>query len=121
MVKKETEVGKNISSFAELAEDRFKEYKEYYMEYNEVSRELAEKLLRKADEIILQHDDEILELFGKLEWFTRINLRYVSENDLPMHLSNVIQMREEYGKERHFWKISELNPEGKKRAFKEMS
>ena len=121
MVKKEIEVGKNISSFAELAEDRFKEYKEYYMEYNEASRELSEKLLRKADEIILQPGEEILELFGKLEWLTRINLRYDSENDLPMHLSNVIQMREEYEKERHFWKISELNPEGKKRAFKEMS
>ena len=111
---------KNIFSFAELAEDRFKEYKEYYVEYNEASRELAEKLLRKADDIILQHGEEILELFGKLERLTRINLRYVSENDLPMPLSYVIQMREEYEKERNFWKISKLNPDEKKQGFKEM-
>ena len=54
--------------FTELAEDRFKDYKEYYMEVNEAFSELAEKLLRKADDIIL---------------------RYVSENDLPMPLCYV--------------------------------
>ena len=102
---------KSFSYFAELAEDRFKQYKEYYMEYNEGSTVLAEKLLRKADEIILQHGEEILELFGKLERLTRINLRYVSENDLPMPLTKVIQMREEFEKERNFWKISKLNPD----------
>ena len=103
-----------------MAEDRFEEYKEYYVEYNEAFSELAEKLLRKADEIILQHGEEILELFGKLERLTRINLRYVSEKDLPVPLSYVIQMREEYEKEQNFGKISKLNPEHKKQGFKEM-
>lgn len=88
------------------------------MEYNEAFSELAEKLSRKADEIILQHGEEILELFGKLERLTRINLRYVSENDLPMPLSYVIQMREEYEKERRFWKLSKLNPENEKQGLK---
>ena len=90
------------------------------MEYNEGSNVLAEKLLRKADEIILQHGEEILELFGKLERLTRINLRYVSEIDLPMPLTKVIQMREEFEKERNFWKISKLNPDENKQEFKKM-
>lgn len=88
------------------------------MQYNEAFSELAEKLSRKADEIILQHGEEILELFGKLERLTRINLRYVSENDLPMPLSYVIQMREEYEKEQRFWKLSKLNPENEKQGLK---
>lgn len=75
--------------------------------------------MRKADDIILQHGEEILELFEKLERLTRINLRYVSENDLPMPLSYVIQMREEYEKERNIWKLSKLNSENKKQGVKE--
>ena len=94
----------NISFFAELAEDRFKDCEEYYKKYNEVFTDLAKKLSRKSDEIMLQHGEEILELYGKLEKLTRIDLRYISENDLPIPISYVIEMREEYENQRKFWK-----------------
>ena len=94
----------NISLFVELAEDKFNKYKEYYREYNEAFSELAEKLSRKSDEIMLQHGEEILELYGKLEKLTRIDLRYISENDLPIPISYVIEMREEHENQRKFWK-----------------
>ena len=94
----------NISLFAELAEDKFNKYKEYYREYNEAFTELAKKLSRKSDEILLQHGEEILELYGKLEKLTRIDLRYISENDLPIPISYVIEMREEHENQRKFWK-----------------
>ena len=87
-----------------MAEDRFKEYEDYYRAYNDAFTELAEKLSRKSDEIILQHGEEILELYGKLEKLTRIDLRYISENDLPIPISYVIEMREEYENQRKFWK-----------------
>ena len=53
---------------------------------------------------MLQHGEEILELYGKLEKLTRVDLRYISENDLPIPISYVIEMREEYENQRTFWK-----------------
>ena len=53
---------------------------------------------------MLQHGEEILQLYGKLEKLTRIDLRYISENDLPIPISYVIEMREEYENQRTFWK-----------------
>ena len=94
----------NISFLAELAEDKFKDYEEYYKKYTEAFADLAKKLSRKSDEIMLQHGEEILELYGKLEKLTRIDLRYISENDLPIPISYVIEMREEYENQRKFWK-----------------
>ena len=93
-----------IFLFAELAEDRFKDYEDYYKKYNEAFTELAGKLSRKSDEIMLQHGEEVLELYGKLEKLTGIDLRYISENDLPIPISYVIEMREENENQRKFWK-----------------
>jgi len=80
------------------ADRKLKELQDFGIQFIDEFNEVKNRMNRFGEDMVYEHGQQVLELFKKLALATRLNLKHLNEEDLPMPLTEVLHMREENDK-----------------------
>ena len=75
-------------------EKRFNTFKKHYEEFNEAFVDVHVKFSRNTGALSLKHGKETMNLIQKLKTISKTNLCQGSENDIPIPLATIIEVKE---------------------------